>query len=246
MVKAVLAIRRLISTQALQAQSSSSTTTTGIDQIMSASLNTNEKSFYFYADVSDSLLLEKIELRSEEEYDKDICAEKTALKYIEKISKCFDGNVYLVTASQGVGPINKMRSKKGVLWTEKKLRNLENYSGEVEVGLGSTRLVSLVKLEDFNFDSAEVIVLSWVFSFILLTKLNVEIISGLVDSWVAKDHKSVLAFNYDAIAKDLSRLSTTSVLRYFPADNGRNETIVVAGNREFVENNVQKCVRSII
>ncbi|WP_394390910.1 hypothetical protein [Shewanella woodyi] len=92
---------------------------------MSASLNTDDKAFFFDADVSGSLLLEKIELRSEQEYDRDICAEITALKYIEKISKCFDGNVYLVTASQDVGPTNKMRSKKGALWSEKNFEILK-------------------------------------------------------------------------------------------------------------------------
>ena len=49
---------------------------------------------------------------SEQEYDGDMCAEKTALKYIEKISKCFYGNVYLVTASVDVGQANKIRSKR--------------------------------------------------------------------------------------------------------------------------------------
>jgi hypothetical protein len=213
---------------------------------MSVSLNADDRAFFFNADVSGSLLMEKIELRSEQEYDADISAENNALKYIEKISSCFDGNVFLVTASQDVGPTNKIRSKKGALWTEKKLRNLECYSGEVEVGMGSTRLVSLVKLEDFDYDSAEAIVLNWVFSFIILTKLDVEDLNGLVEGWVAKCGKSVLAFNYDAVAKDLLNLSTTSVLRYFPADNGRDETIVVVGNRAFVEERVQKCIRSIV
>jgi len=215
---------------------------------MSASLNTDDKTFFFDADVSDPLLLEKIGLRSEQEYDGDVCAEKTALKYMERISKCFDGNVYLVTASQDVGPANKLRSKKGVLWNEKKLRSLESYGGEVEVevGMGSTRLVSLVKLEGFNYDAAEAIVLNWVFSFILLTELGVEDLNSLVEGWVAKGGNSVLAFNYDAVAKDLLKLSTTSVLRYFPADNGRDETLVVVGNRVFVEERVQKCVRSIV
>jgi len=213
---------------------------------MSASLNADDKSFFFDADVSDLLLLEKIGLRSEQEYDGDVCAEKTALKYIQRISKCFDGNVYLVTASQDVGPANKMRSKKGVLWNEKKLRSLESYGGEVEVGMGSTRLVSLVKLEDFNYDAAEAIVLNWVFSFILLTEIGVEDLNSLIEGWVAKGGNSVLAFNYDAVAKDLLKLSTTSVLRYFPADNGRDETLVVVGNRVFVEERVQKCVRSIV
>ena len=213
---------------------------------MSVSLNADDKAFYFNADVSGSLLLEKIELRSQQEYDDDISSENTALKYIEKISNCFNGNVFLVTASQDVGPTNKMRSKKGALWTERKLRNFECYSGEVEVGMGCTRLVSLVKLEGFDFDSAEAIVLNWVFSFIVLTKLDVEDLNGLVEGWVAKNGKSVLAFNYDAVAKDLLELSTSSVLRYFPADNGRDETLLVVGNREFVEKRVQKCVRSIV
>ena len=213
---------------------------------MSASLNTDDRPFFFDADISDSLLLEKIRLRSEQEYDGDIYAEKTALKYIERISKCFNGNIYLVTASQDVGPANKMRSKKGVLWNEKKLRSFESYSGEVDVGMGNTRLVSLVKLKDFNYDAAEAIVLNWVFSFILLTKLDVEDLNNLVEGWVAKGGNSVLAFNYDAVAKDLLALSTTSALRYFPADNGRDEILVVVGNREFVEERVQECVRSIV
>lgn len=213
---------------------------------MSVPLNTDEKTFFFDADISDSLLLEKFGLRSERDYDGDVRAGKTALKYIEEISKCFDGNVYLVTASQDIGPAKKIRSKKGVLWNEKSLRNLERYSGEVEVGMGSTRLVSLVKLEGFDYDTAEATVLNWVFSFILLTKLNIEDLSGFIEGWVAKEGSSVLAFNYDAVAKDLLGLSTTSVLRYFPADNGRDETLVVVGNREFVEKRIQKCVQFIV
>jgi hypothetical protein len=202
---------------------------------MSVSLNIDDKFFFSDSDVSDSLSLEKIGLRSEQAYDGDIFAEKTALKYIERISKYFDGHVYLVSASQDVGPISRVRSKKGVLWNEKKLRNLENYSSEVEVDVGSTRLVSLVKLDGFSYDVGEAIILNWKYSFFLLTTLEIKDLNGLVEGWVAKKRKSVLAFSYDAVAKDLLKLSTTSVLRYFPADNGRDETLVVVGNREFVE-----------
>lgn len=212
---------------------------------MNAYSNSDVSAFYFNANISDSLLLEKIELRSCQEYDNDIYAEKTALSYIEKIANCFDGNIYLLTASQDVSPTKKIRSKKGVLWNEKQLCKLECYSSEVEVVNGKTRLVSLVQLKEFNYDSAEAIVLNWVFSFILLTNLDVKSFVGLIEGWVAKGENSVLAFDYDAVAKDLSDLGTTSVLRYFPADNSRGEALVVVGNRKFVEDKVQNCIRCI-
>ncbi|GLR04325.1 hypothetical protein GCM10007906_19120 [Vibrio hyugaensis] len=225
-------------------RSLSSTITTGINKIVSTFLHKNEKAFFFNVDLSDSLFLEKIKLRSEQEYDVDQCPEITALKYIEKISHCFDGNVYLVVASHDIGPASKLRLKKGALWSNKELRNLEGYSGEVEVALGSTRLVSLVNLEKFDYESEGEAVLNWAFSFILLTKLDLESFNGLVEGWVAKGEKSVLAFNYDAVARDLLKLSTTSVLRYFPADNGRDETLVVVGNRGMLKD-VSKVVHSI-
>ena len=135
---------------------------------MSTFLNRSERAFLFDAEVPDLLSLEKIGLRSEDEYDGEICPEKTALKYIESISKCFDGDTYLVTASHDVGPTKKLRSKKGVLWKEKQLRSLEIYNDEVEVENGITRLVSLVKLRDFDYHESESIVLGWRFSFILI------------------------------------------------------------------------------
>jgi len=55
-----------------------------------------------------------------------------------------------------------------------------------------------------------------------------------------------MAVTWGKSCLSLKAYSTTSVLRYIPADNGRDETLVVVGNRVFVEERVQKCVRSIV
>lgn len=213
---------------------------------MSVSINRKDDHFYFDANVAEPLVLKKKELRSELEYDADIFAEKTALKYIERISECFSGTIYLLTASQDIVQPSKVRTKKGALWQEKELRKLDSRNWELEVLEGKTRLVSLVSLNGFNYDASEAVILNWVFSLIILSTMDIDILSGYIEGWLAKGDNGVLVYNYDAIAKDLISLDSTVVLRYFPADNGRCEMLVVVGNRDFIEENVEDCINLII
>jgi len=218
----------------------------GSDQIMSDSINRKDDHFYFDADVEVPSVLKKWVLRSELEYDADVFAEKTALKYIERVSENFDGNIYLLTASQDIAPSSKVRTKKGVLWQEKELRKLENRNWEISVTNGKTRLVSLVNLDEFNYDASEVVVLNWIYSLMILSTTDIDVLSGYIEGWLAKGDNGVLAYNYDAVAENLISLSSTVAMRYFPADNGRCEMLVVVGNKKFIEDNVESCINSII
>lgn len=213
---------------------------------MITSIKSKDCRFYFDANLADPLALKIRELRSELEYDKDVFAGKTALKYIERISEGIDGNVYLLTVSQDISPSNKVRSKKGVLWQEKELRRLDNRSLEIGFSDGKSRLVSLVNLDGFNYDVSEALVLNWVFSLIILSTVSIDTLSKHIEGWLAKGDNSVLPYDYEVIAKDLASLDSTVVLRYFPADNGRPEMLVVVGDREFIEGNIEGPIDSII
>lgn len=219
----------------------------GNDLLMNISAGREHDPFYFDANIVEPLALKKRELRSESEYEVDVNAEKTALNYIKRVSECFEGNIYLLVASQDVVRPNRVRTKKGVLWQEEELRKLDYRNGEFDVGDGNTRLVSLVNLDGFNYNDSETLVLSWLFSVIILTSTDIDTLNGYVAGWLSKKaSNTVLAFNYEALAKDLLMLDTTVAMRYFPADNGRSEMLVAVGNREFVSGSVETCIDSIV
>jgi hypothetical protein len=198
--------------------------------------------FYFDADIAEPLVLVKKKLRSGLEYDADASPEKTALKCLKQISERFDGNVYLLTASQASGSRSKIRIKKGLFWGEKELRNLPARHWEVDVADGVSRIVSLVDLKGFSFDEGEGILLNWVFSLIVLSPLDIDALGDHVKEWIATGSESILAYDYSAVAKSLAFLDSVAALRYFPADNGRRETLLAVGNRSFVDKTVLKCL----
>lgn len=212
---------------------------------MNVSANKKYNYLYFGGDIAEPLIIRKKVLRSEFEYDADVFAEKTALKYIERISECFGGSSYLLTASQDIAQPSNVRTKKGVLWQERELRKLDSRDLELDVFGGKTRLVSLVDLNGFGYDASEAAVLNWMFSLVVLSTMDIDVLSGHIEGWLSKGDSGVLAFNYDAVAKSLISLDSTVILRYFPADNGRRETLVVVGNKNFIEENIDTCINSI-
>lgn len=212
---------------------------------MSALIDSKYDQFYFDAHITEPLALKKRELRSELEYDADVFSEKTALKYISKFSKCFEGNIYLLTTSQNIKASSKLRTKKGVLWQKKELRNLENKNWEVDVSYGKTRLVSLVNLDGFNYDTSEEVVLNWMFSLIILSTMDISFLYEYIKEWLAKGDNCASVYNYDAVAHNLNSLDSTAVLRYFPADNNGCEMLVVVGKRDFIGTSIEDCINSI-
>lgn len=198
---------------------------------MTTVFTTDNDRYYFNAVINDPLVVLKNVLRSDAEYEKSIAAEKSALNYLQQVVDCLEGNTYLLTISPSIDKRSLLRTKKGVLWKEKQLRSLKRSNFEVDIGVG-TRIVSLVDLEEFKYDSSENLILNWMFSFVIVSKSDLTVLSEYVESWVEKDPKMLLPFNYSVIAQDLLKLRGTTILRYFPADNNRSEALVFVGNKE--------------
>lgn len=191
------------------------------------------KSYYFGENIVKPVVMRIMTLRSEPEYDADPCPEKTALKYNEKIYKQLGVNIYLLNASEEVAASNKLRTKKRSMFLESHFQKLDSRSGEFEVFEGKTRLASLVNLNGFGFDTSEMIILNWGYSLVILSAIDIDTLYGYVDGWIDKRQKAWFPFNYDAIAHDLLSLDKTIVTRYFFADNGHNECLVIVGNENF-------------
>lgn len=186
--------------------------------------------YYFNADINDPLVMLNIKLRLGE-CRKSGIAEKSALKYVKEVVECFDGQAYLLTVSPEVGKSSLLRTKKGVLWKAKKLQSFKRLNFEIDVGVG-TRIASLVDLKEFDYDISESLILNWMYSLIIITEYDLEFLSEYVKQWIEVKTNKILPFDYSIIAQDLLTLRTASILRYFPTDNNRNESLILVGNRE--------------
>ena len=204
-----------------------------------------EQQYYFNAAIDGPLSFSLQILREESAYDADLAPETRALKYIENLAKRSAENVYLIFAENDMAPSSGLRMKKGALWGDCQLRELDNRSFEVLIYENYTRLVSIVDLKDFSYDSPSKI-LNWMSSLLLFSNLNLDEISLLVREWFSKDRKSVQPYNYDAIAKTLCNLSSTAVIRYFPADNGRPESLVAVGQKSYLQDSMAFPIQDLI
>lgn len=203
-----------------------------------------EKHLYFPAELGGLLKMSVRELRSEPEYDADTCAEKSALKYLLKLQQCFNGEFFLATSSR-VAQRDRIRSYKGVLWGDSVLQSLKHHEVEIDLGGGNTRIVAVVNLDKFTFTTSEDLLLNWGDSLMFLTDIGLDDMMECVQNWIARGSDAYLAFDYEAIAKDLRCMEATVVLRYFPADNGRSEVLVAVGRQEVLAERIDKCLASI-
>jgi len=201
--------------------------------------------YYFNAVVQAPLLLKLQTLRDELAYNADSCPEITALKFIEKISKCFKGHIYLINIGSDIAPPSNLRAKKGALWGANELRKLDNRSFQILIDGNNTRLISLVDLKGFSYESPSK-VLNWMSSMLLLSTLDLDELASVASDWVSKEQESVLPYNYDAIVKTLQSLESTAVLRYFPADNGKPESLVAVGQKNYMTEAVVPCIQNLI
>lgn len=200
-----------------------------------------DKSYYFNAVVDAPLSLKMKVLREESVYDADINTELTALKYIKKISECIKENIYLIVTGSDVAPPNRLRTKKGALWGENELRSLDHRNLEVIIDGSDTRLISIVDLKSFTYSSPSK-VLNWIDCMMVLSSLDLNSLAGMVGEWVSKNPKTILPYDHKSVSKDLCRLESTAILRYFPADNGKPESLVLVGHNNFLETKINPCI----
>lgn len=192
-------------------------------------MNKNEKTYLFDADLPEEISLSKITLRSEEEYDSDFNAHITALKSIQRINNCFKGNTFLLLVSRS-DIVNSIRSKKGILYNYKEYLKFKSNNFEFKNN-NKSRLVSIVDLKNFDYSEPLPLMLNSIHSLFVFTELEMEFLEDRIQKWVSKDDKSSFLFDYNSIGKNLDN---AAVLRYFPADNGKSETIVVVGDSNYL------------
>lgn len=208
-------------------------------------LMSKELEFYFDDLLTSGLNLEYRILRSELLYSSDESPEVAALDYLKSLSSVFDGFMYLVVASHTSEQQTLLRRKKGIFWNFKPLKKLNNITSEVFYESDKSRLVGIVDLSGFNYDSCEQALLNWTSSFIILSNKKIIDMTKYIDTFISEDQESFIPFNFKSIANAINKLGETSVVRYFPADNGRHEVLALAETKDF-DSNLLKNFNEII
>lgn len=203
-----------------------------------------DRAFYFCGKLERPVEMKVWHFRSEEEYDTEDNPETLAMTLVHSLVKCIGKPSFLALLSDASGP-TALRSKKGVLWEHKGLKQLPHTAFEIDCGHGETRLGAIVELSDFNFNFAASALLNWGRGMIILSTDALSVVKKRAEQWASKNAADVLAFDYDAIASSLHQDATLGVLRYLPPCNSRQESIVVVAEENFVGGGACECINSI-
>jgi hypothetical protein len=203
-----------------------------------------DRAFYFSGQLTPPLLAKLWRFRSDEQYDADEHAENTALTLVRRFASCVKTGVYFIMTSDIERP-SLVRSKKGLLWNYDGLRQLPYTTFELNCSEGRTRLVAVVDLSRFEFESDAGPILNWGRGLIVFAPESLEHLKTYSKNWISTNINDVLGFDYDAVATSLCRNAGMAIMRYLPPSQSRLETIVIVGSDGFVDAEMQACVECI-
>jgi hypothetical protein len=199
-------------------------------------------SFWFPAAIKAPLVILIKEMRTEVDYDSDPNAEVNALHAVLSATRLLSGKTYVVMSEANVAVVSKLRSKRGLLPLGSPLRQLEHYHLEIPVAGNFSRLgVVLVLTERVN-ETEIYDLLNWVNGVFVVSPMAIEDVCTMASGWMAEEVAKPLCFNYDAIAASVAEHPEVSVVRYFPADNGRPETIVAVCSEVGIKQEMEAAV----
>ncbi|KIM11453.1 MAG: hypothetical protein KU37_04345 [Sulfuricurvum sp. PC08-66] len=195
--------------------------------------SSNNLMFYFTNDLPSEIGVFKIVLRTEEEYDNSLEPDKEVLSYIKQVSNYFSSNTFLLIAGD-YERINGIRTYKGLLYKYKEYKNFKviNYESKKN---DLSRLVSLIDITNYDYKKPLPLMLSWIRSIVIFTTLDIETIQDKIKNWVSTIESSPMPFDFHVIGSALKDMESTAVLRYFVADNGRSESVVIIGNKNMLK-----------
>jgi hypothetical protein len=175
---------------------------------------------FLFGSIPSPLCVHQKTLRSQSQYLSD-CSMDLVWSCLFEIRKILGSNMYLITGSRAA-PVDRIRSKKGLLWNQSELTKLENRKGEVALDDGTSRLWSLVALNNAARLSYSP---SWLTDLLIFSNLEIDTLSEALVSWLSAKKSSPLAFDFESISKTLLLLDNCVVCRYFFPDNGRPEML---------------------
>jgi hypothetical protein len=204
----------------------------------------SERAHFFSGPLNTPVVARVWYFRSERDYDAVEQAEIVAARMVRQFAECAGTFCFLLIASDAATP-SILRSTKSAVWEYRCLRKLRHLNSETQCIDGSTRLVTLIDLSRFAFDTDYSALLNWGGSVIVLCNDSIESLLVTVGPWIQCDPNSTVAFDFDAVATSIQMNPMLGLLRYFPPDRSRREAIVVVAHEPFIDDAKQACMDSI-
>lgn len=202
--------------------------------------------FFFPVTIKTPLTILVKELRSEEDYDSDPCADENALHAILRFNESLPGSKYAVISGGEAAPVSRRRSRQGLLRPDSTLRKLKHYDLEVPFKDNHSRLGVVFPLPQAGCEDDPAPLLNWINGMMFTSSMTLEKVCGIAGKWLDGDVTKPLGFNYDAVADAMVEFPGTLVMRYFPADNGKNEIVVLAGHKALVNKEMEMHLDNIV
>jgi hypothetical protein len=213
--------------------------------IHSSEYDRHRHAFLFNGELKNPLVLLKKDLRSEAEYDNDSIPKHTALSAVKTLVERLDMHTYSVVSNGNPVKLGSFRAHKNTLPPNSSLRKVDQRKIEVPLQNGMIRTASVYSLTDFNWKIEDSLVLNFTSALFILSRKDIDFISSLVKNWLVSEGETSFMFNCEAIVQSLITCDDTALMRYFPADNGRHEMIVIVGNEAYVNSYIQKPLNTI-
>lgn len=239
-VMAGLVIKPLISILELY-QAAYKTTTIGQTDYhecdMKFKLVRHTKMGQFSGELIDPIVMREFNFEENPEYHEDGKSDGRALKIVKRISKCFQGKLFLLVAAQ---KFHRPGSGEWVLSDvfRKSLRLKELDYREIEVEIGAVRplSVAVVDLADFAFEEPEPLLFNQARTMLIFSEYDLNSLAQRACRWILNYEVSrMTTFDYQAIANDLKSSDRLAFFRYFASDNQYFEAMTVVGPVEYVD-----------
>lgn len=201
---------------------------------------------YFDAKLMAPLVIRIWKFRCEAQYEEDEFPERTAILLLGNVVACLKKKLLLLVPDQ-LEKKTDFQRKKGVLWKKENLLSLWRKSFEVFGKSDESRIVSIIEIPEFSSPIlTEIIDGGFGREYVLGNCANdLDSVLNEAENWVDVDSKAFFAFNDQRICKSLLKLNSIGIVRYYCADNGRDETIALISQKDFIHMDEEQALETL-
>jgi hypothetical protein len=190
------------------------------------SSSSDDYQLYMRGELTKAEQIKLISLRNEASYDADPEPEAKALRLLADSFDASKLKVSFLWASDSTEKSSAVRLKKFSIAARKVFGSYKREDHEVFVDNSNSRLISAVELDDFTNKPLPNEVLHSATGLFVVSSENKYI--EINDQLVSKEYSSS-AFDIRRLLDLFGGDSDVCLMRYFPADNGRDESISLIG-----------------
>ena len=122
------------------------------------------------------------------------------------------------------------------------MRKLEIDRDEVESDGNQTSLTALVGLQDYDYIHSAPIIMDWHDSILIATDIDADLLARATRKWIRGKTKGTVALDIEQAFADLIAMPSTVLIRYYAADNGRDEMLVAVGHKQRIDVTTIDCL----